>query len=156
MGQAAAADRPRRGPAKPRPQPKPKARAKKAPRVRVAGGAVWIGIVAVLLSGVVALNVAVLQLNVQLEDLGTERTRLRAENADLASRIASKAQAGRIHQAQPADAPGIYRGRSLFDGAQNHFAVTPHPQLLLVEYSVGPRDALTPRIRAQGRRSRRE
>lgn len=52
-------------------------------------------------------------------------------------------------QAQPADAPGIYRGRSLFDGAQNHFAVTPHPQVLLVEYSVGPRDALTPRIRAQ-------
>ena len=97
MGQAAAADRPRRGPAKPRPQPKPKARAKKAPRARVAGGAVWIGIVAVLLSGVVALNVAVLQLNVQLEDLGTERTRLRAENADLASKIASKAQAGRIH-----------------------------------------------------------
>jgi cell division protein FtsL len=58
---------------------------------------VWIGIVAVLLSGVVALNVAVLQLNVQLENLGTERTRLRAENADLASEIASKAQAGRIH-----------------------------------------------------------
>jgi cell division protein FtsL len=97
VGQAAAADRPRRGPAKPRPQPKPKARAKKAPRVRVAGGAAWIGIVAVLLSGVVALNVAVLQLNVKLEDLGTERTRLRAENADLASEIASKAQAGRIH-----------------------------------------------------------
>ena len=97
MGQAAAADRPRRGPAKPRPQTKPRAKAKKAPRVRVAGGAVWIGIVAVLLSGVVALNVAVLQLNVKLEDLGTERTRLRAENADLASEIASKAQAGRIH-----------------------------------------------------------
>jgi cell division protein FtsL len=58
---------------------------------------VWIGIVAVLLSGVVALNVAVLQLNVRLENLGTERTRLRAENADLASEIASKAQAGRIH-----------------------------------------------------------
>jgi cell division protein FtsL len=97
VGQAAAAARPRRGPAKPRPQANPKARARKAPRVRVAGGAVWIGIVAVLLSGVVALNVAVLQLNVQLENLGTERTRLRAENADLASEIASKAQAGRIH-----------------------------------------------------------
>ena len=27
-------------------------------------------------------------------------------------------------QAEPADDPGIYRGRSLFDGAQNHFAVT--------------------------------
>ncbi len=52
-------------------------------------------------------------------------------------------------QAEPADEPGIYRGRSLFDGAQNHFAVTAHPQLLLVEYSVGPREALKPRIRAQ-------
>ena len=52
-------------------------------------------------------------------------------------------------QAEPADAEGIYRGRSLFDGAQNHFAVTAHPQLLLVEYSVGPRGALKPRIRAQ-------
>lgn len=51
--------------------------------------------------------------------------------------------------AQPAEEPGIYRGRSLFDGVQNHFAVTPHPQLLLVEYSVGPREALTPRIRTQ-------
>lgn len=52
-------------------------------------------------------------------------------------------------QAEPAENPGIYRGRSLFDGAQNHFAVTPHPQLLLVEYSVGSREALSPRIRAQ-------
>ena len=52
-------------------------------------------------------------------------------------------------QAQPADVPGIYHGRSLFDGAKNHFAVTAHPHLLLVEYSVGPRDALVPRIRAQ-------
>ena len=49
-------------------------------------------------------------------------------------------------QAQPAETPGIYRGRSLFDGEQNHFAVTAHPQLLLVEYSVGPREALTPRM----------
>jgi hypothetical protein len=52
-------------------------------------------------------------------------------------------------RAEPADAPGIYRGRSLFDGAQNHFAIKAHPQLLLVEYIVGPREALTPRIRAQ-------
>ena len=96
MGQAAAADRPRRGPAKLRPQPKPRAKAKQSPRARVAGGAVWIGLVAFLLSGVVALNVAVLRLNVQLEDLGQERTQLRAENADLSSEIATKAQAGRI------------------------------------------------------------
>jgi hypothetical protein len=52
-------------------------------------------------------------------------------------------------QAEPAEAPGIYRGRSLFDGTHNYFAVTPHPQLLLVEYSVGPRESLAPRIRAQ-------
>jgi cell division protein FtsL len=100
VAQAAAAARPRRSPAKPRPQPKPKprarAKAKQSPRARVAGGAVWIAVVAFLLSGVVALNVAVLRLNVQLEDLGQERTQLRAENADLSSQIASKAQAGRI------------------------------------------------------------
>ena len=96
MPQAAAAARPRRAPAKTRPQSKPPTKAKQSPRARVAGGAVWIGVVAVLLSGVVALNVAVLRLNVQLEDLGNERTQLRAENADLSSQIASKAQAGRI------------------------------------------------------------
>jgi cell division protein FtsL len=100
VAQAATAARPRRAPAKPRPQPKPptraKPKAKQSPRARVAGGAVWIGVVAVLLSGVVAINVAVLRLNVQLEDLGNERTQLRAENADLSSQIASKAQAGRI------------------------------------------------------------
>jgi cell division protein FtsL len=92
--------RSRRGPAraKPRAQPKskPRANAKRSPRARVAGGAAWIGLVAVLLAGVVALNVAVLRLNVQFEELGQERARLRAENADLSSQIASKAQAGRI------------------------------------------------------------
>jgi cell division protein FtsL len=98
MAQAATAVRPRRGPAraKPRPQAKPRTVAKRSPRARVAGGAAWIGLVAFLLAGVVALNVAVLRLNVQFEELGQERSRLRAENADLSSQIASKAQAGRI------------------------------------------------------------
>jgi cell division protein FtsL len=94
MAQAAVAVRARRGPAKAR--AKPKARAKQSPRSRVAGGAVWIALVALLLAGVVALNVAVLRLNVQLEGLGEERSRLRAENAELSSQIATKAQAGRI------------------------------------------------------------
>jgi cell division protein FtsL len=57
---------------------------------------VWIGLVALLLAGVVALNVAVLRLSVELDGLSEERTRLRAENAELSSQIASKAQAGRI------------------------------------------------------------
>lgn len=49
-----------------------------------------------MLAGVVALNVAVLRLNVQLEELGREKARLRAENADIASEIATRAAAGRI------------------------------------------------------------
>jgi cell division protein FtsL len=96
MAQAAVAVRPRRGPAKPKARPKARAKAVRSPRARLAGGAAWIGLVAVLLAGVVALNVAVLRLNVQLDGLSEERTRLRAENAELQSQIASKAQAGRI------------------------------------------------------------
>lgn len=96
MAQAAVAVRARRGPAKARPKPKPRAQAVRSPRARLAGGAAWITLVAVLLAGVVALNVAVLRLNVQLDGLSEERTRLRAENAELSSQIASKAQAGRI------------------------------------------------------------
>jgi cell division protein FtsL len=98
VAQAAAAPRPRRGPsrAKPRAQPKPKSTTRRAPRSRVAGGAAWIVLVGSLLAGVVALNVAVLRLNVQLESLGEERGRLRAENAELSSQIARRAQAGRI------------------------------------------------------------
>jgi cell division protein FtsL len=50
----------------------------------------------VLLTGVVALNVAVLRLNVQYEELGRERAKVRADNAELASEIASRAAAARI------------------------------------------------------------
>lgn len=62
----------------------------------MAGGLVWIAVVAVLAAGVVAMNVSVLRLNVELEELGRERTRLRAENADLSARLASGAASGRI------------------------------------------------------------
>jgi hypothetical protein len=53
------------------------------PRRRLAGGVAWIALAAVLLSGIVALNVTVLRLNLRLDDLGSERARLRAENAQL-------------------------------------------------------------------------
>ena len=43
----------------------------------------WICVIAVLLAGVVALNVAVLRLNVQLTGFDQERARLRAEKAEL-------------------------------------------------------------------------
>jgi cell division protein FtsL len=56
----------------------------------------WIAVVAVLLTGVVALNVAVLQLNMQLDQLGRERTQLRADNAALSSQLSSAAAAPKI------------------------------------------------------------
>jgi cell division protein FtsL len=80
-----------------RPEPKPRS----APRLvkrqrRVTGGVVWIGVVAVLLAGVVAMNVAVLRLNMQLDRLGRERADLRAQNAALSSQLSSQASAPRI------------------------------------------------------------
>ena len=63
---------------------------------RVAGGVVWIGIVAVLLAGVVAMNVAVLRLNMKLDHLGRQRSDLQAQNAALSSQLSSAAAAPRI------------------------------------------------------------
>ena len=49
-----------------------------------------------LLAGVVALNVAVLRLNVQLDELAREHSQLRAGNAVLRSQLSSAAASGRI------------------------------------------------------------
>jgi cell division protein FtsL len=57
---------------------------------------VWIVFVAVLLTGVVAVNVAVLRLNVDLDRLGRERAELRAENAAIASQISSAHATARL------------------------------------------------------------
>jgi cell division protein FtsL len=83
-------------PARTRARPRPKPARKPASRRRVAGGVVWIGVVGLLLAGVVALNVAVLRLNVQLDELGRERNQLRADNAQLSTQIAGRAASGRI------------------------------------------------------------
>lgn len=82
----------------PRPTARPGKRAatKAAPRRRAFGGAVWIVLFGALLAGVVAVNVAVLQLNVQLEKLGTERVELRADTARLRSQLSSAGAARRI------------------------------------------------------------
>jgi cell division protein FtsL len=95
MPRAAAAARAHPAPVR-RAQPRPRAVRKPAPRRRVAGGVVWIGAIALLLAGVVALNVAVLRLNVRLDKMGQERTQVRADNAQLSSEIASQAASGRI------------------------------------------------------------
>jgi cell division protein FtsL len=83
-------------PARARTRPKPRAKRKVQPRRRVAGGVVWIGLVATLLAGVVALNVAVLRLNVRLDETQRERNQLRADNAQLSTEIAARAASGRI------------------------------------------------------------
>ena len=62
----------------------------------VAGGVVWIVFVTALLAGVVALNVAVLRLNVQLDELAREKQELRAGNNELASRLSGVEASGRI------------------------------------------------------------
>jgi cell division protein FtsL len=54
--------------------------------------------VAVLLAGVVALNVAVLRLNVQLDKVNAERTRLRADKQALASQLSLAAASPRIQE----------------------------------------------------------
>ena len=54
-------------------------------KARPFGGVLWILLAAVLLAGVVAVNVAVLQLNVRLDELGRERIQLQAETKRLSS-----------------------------------------------------------------------
>jgi cell division protein FtsL len=65
---------------------------------RVTSGVLWIGVVAVLLAGVVATNVAVLRLNMKLDRLGRERAELRAQTAALSSQLSSAAAAPRIQR----------------------------------------------------------
>jgi cell division protein FtsL len=82
--------RPRRGVAS-----RPRTRA----LARPFGGVVWIVVVAALLAGVVAINVAVLQLNVRLDELGRERTQLRADTKRLSSQLSSASANARIESA---------------------------------------------------------
>ena len=79
---------PRRAPARPaaRPQARP----------RPFGGVVWILVLAGLLAGIVAVNVAVLQLNVKLDELGRERIQLRADTNRLSSQLSSASANARI------------------------------------------------------------
>ena len=77
---------------------------------RMAGSVVWIAVVGVLLAGVVAVNVAVLRLNVRLDHLSSDRARLQADTVALQIKLAAAVAAARIEQAAalqgmaPADA----------------------------------------------------
>jgi cell division protein FtsL len=65
-------------------------------RRRVDRGVLWITGLAVLLAGVVAVNVAVLQLNVRLDELGRERVELQGETKRLSSQLSSASATARI------------------------------------------------------------
>jgi cell division protein FtsL len=77
---------------------RPRAAKPRTAHRKLAGGIVWIVVVAALLAGVVALNVAVLRTNLGLDELNTKRAKLRAENAALTSQLASSATTARIQQ----------------------------------------------------------
>lgn len=79
----------------PRPATRPRSRAQGR---RVTGGIVWISAFAVLLAGVVALNVAVLRANMRLSELNKEQLQLQAQNQTLASNVSSAASSIRIEQ----------------------------------------------------------
>ncbi len=60
---------------------------------RLTGGIVWISVFAVLLTGVVALNVAVLRTNMAVSKFDKQELQLRAENQALQSQVSSAASA---------------------------------------------------------------
>ena len=85
--------------AQPRRRRPPRARTRA--KARPFGGVLWIVVLAVVLGGVVAVNVAVLQLNVRLDELGRERVQLQVETKRLRSQLSSAAANARIEsQAQ--------------------------------------------------------
>jgi cell division protein FtsL len=73
------------------PTRRPRPQRQRARRPSLLGGVLSIAALAVLLAGVVALNVAVLQLNLRLDELARERANLRAANASLAAQLSSAA-----------------------------------------------------------------
>lgn len=82
--------------ARPRTRPATRTAARRRTRTRPFGGVIWIVVLAVLLAGVVAVNVAVLQLNVRLDELGRERVELQGETKRLSSQLSSASANARI------------------------------------------------------------
>jgi cell division protein FtsL len=74
------------------------ARKQARPRL-LAGGVFWIVLFGALLAGVVAVNVAVLRLNLELDGVSRERTELKADLANVRAGISSAAATARIEQA---------------------------------------------------------
>jgi len=65
-------------------------------RSALGGGVLWIVVIGALLAGVVAVNVLVLRLNVQLDGLRHSRADLRAEIATARAQLSSASSNARI------------------------------------------------------------
>jgi cell division protein FtsL len=78
-------------------RPRRRAAAKAKPRV-LGGGVIWIVLFALLLAGVVAVNVAVLRLNVQLDQTGRERAELKADIAGIRAELSSSGATAQIER----------------------------------------------------------
>ena len=65
----------------------------------LAGGVFWIVLFGALLAGVVAVNVAVLRLNLELDGVSRERTELKADLANVRAGISTAAATARIEKA---------------------------------------------------------
>jgi cell division protein FtsL len=79
----------------------PRARSRSTQKRRswvLSGGVFWIVVFALLLAGVVAINVAVLRLNLQLDGSGRDRTQLKNDIAGLRAEISSAAAGTRIER----------------------------------------------------------
>ncbi len=76
--------------------PRRRSRVAAKPVNALRSGVTWIVLLSALLAGLVALNVAVLQLNVQMDQVSTERVTLRADRASLLSQLSSNAATPRI------------------------------------------------------------
>jgi cell division protein FtsL len=64
--------------------------------MRVTRPLLWIGVVGGLLTGIVALNVAVLQLRIERGRIGSEITKIRAENDGLRAELSTAKASGRV------------------------------------------------------------
>ena len=82
------------------PIPRPRRRIRKrARRASARGGILWIAVGGILLTGVVFVNVAVLQLNLRLDSSSAERSKLIAENAALQTQYSQLISSPRISAA---------------------------------------------------------
>lgn len=83
--------------ARPRPAAAPVARRRAQPR-RLRGGILWISVFALLLTGVVAVNVAVLRAHLDVNKLDKQQLLLQQENSSLAAQLSSAGASQRIEQ----------------------------------------------------------